>query len=39
MFNDFSVDYNPIKIPTLFIPYIHKYFMVKNDIILNIWVY
>ena len=30
---DFSVDYNAIRIPTIFIPYIHKYLMVKNNIV------
>ena len=30
---DFRVDYNVIKIPTIFMTYIHKYLMVKNDIV------
>ena len=30
---DFRVDYNVIKNPTIFMTYIHKYLMVKNDIV------
>ena len=30
---DFSVDYNAIKISTIFVPYVYKYLMVKNYIV------